>query len=661
MKKFSIYIILLLFLCVGNAFGATYYIDQSAADDSANGTSTGTPWKRCPGMVGFAGSYSHSAGDVFKFKGGETWTATELPLTVGYSGTSGNIDTYTVDATWYTGGSWTRPEFNLGDTDVKGVIVNSKDYITINNIKMTNIADCSVGESYIVIDGSAYVTVQNCYLEGSSGSGDANVIYLRDFDNVTIDNNFLQSALNDGNPDVILCRPWWRMSNLTISNNEITSSGGGDGIHIDVEHQAAGYNATYPYGNMTHYGPITIEDNNFHTIPGVKMGIILIAGAKDLTIQRNQFHGNIETGIAIRMGGSTGQEYYSAPGVTEDYWYENVKIINNIFWRITALDNIFSGWGGIINIKDTGFAEDGGDDPVSTNNIVANNSIFDTSGTYEEYQIGINQDGVSPHGNSWTIKNNLIQGMTTGIDVDNDAGVTLTHNLFYDNSTNGDLGTSSQTGNPLMTDPSNGDLSIASGSGAIDNGADLSAYFTADYISTSRTENLPFDIGAYEYVSEGEASGTIIPGGCQESEIVAGGKTIVIELVGTDFVAAGATFDGQRQNIINGMDSAQAEAAGWDAVVKAELPVTAVVRTDANTVTITLSDFDGDPYTAYQITANETVTVTIPATAVEGSVAIVCTPTFQISAEQIGAETISAVYDAAGPAVTYDATGPTVN
>jgi len=168
------------------------------------------------------------------------------------------------------------------------------------------------------------------------------------------------------------------------------------------------------------------------------------------------------------------------------------------------------------------------------------------------------------------------------------------------------------------------------------------------------------EIGAYEFDSVGVASGTIIPGGCTESEIVSGSKTIVITLSGDEWVAAGATFDAQRQNIINGMDSAQAEAAGWDAVVKGLLPVTAVVRTNANTATITLTDFDGDPYTAFGITANETVTVTIPATAVVGAVEIVATPTFQISAEQISAEVMSIGYDANGPAAVYDANGITI-
>jgi hypothetical protein len=111
----------------------------------------------------------------------------------------------------------------------------------------------------------------------------------------------------------------------------------------------------------------------------------------------------------------------------------------------------------------------------------------------------------------------------------------------------------------------------------------------------------------------------------RESHIVAGGKTVIITLTGDTWVAAGATFDAQRQNIINGLDSAQAEAAGWDAEVKAKLAVTDVVRTSDTVVTVTLS-----AQAAFNITAAETITCTIPATALTGGNAIVATPTFRV-------------------------------
>jgi hypothetical protein len=112
-----------------------------------------------------------------------------------------------------------------------------------------------------------------------------------------------------------------------------------------------------------------------------------------------------------------------------------------------------------------------------------------------------------------------------------------------------------------------------------------------------------------------------------EADIVTGGKTIILTLTGDTWVTAGATFDGQRQNIINGIDSAQSEATGWDAEVKAKMAVTEVVRTSDTVVTITLA-----AQAAYNITATETITATIPSSALTGAAAIVASPTLTVSA-----------------------------
>ena len=112
-----------------------------------------------------------------------------------------------------------------------------------------------------------------------------------------------------------------------------------------------------------------------------------------------------------------------------------------------------------------------------------------------------------------------------------------------------------------------------------------------------------------------------------EADIVAGGKTIILTLTGDTWIAAGAgSFDLQRQNIINGLTSAQSETLGWNLVTKALQGVAGVVRTSNTVVTITL-----DAQATYNITATETITATIPSTALTGGVAIVATPTFTVS------------------------------
>lgn len=112
-----------------------------------------------------------------------------------------------------------------------------------------------------------------------------------------------------------------------------------------------------------------------------------------------------------------------------------------------------------------------------------------------------------------------------------------------------------------------------------------------------------------------------------EADIVAGGETTILTLTDDTWVAAGATFNAQRQAIINGCTSAQSETTGWNNEVRDNEVVTAVVRTSDTVVTITWT-----AAASYDITANETITATVPATALVTSVsAVVATPTFTVS------------------------------
>jgi hypothetical protein len=123
----------------------------------------------------------------------------------------------------------------------------------------------------------------------------------------------------------------------------------------------------------------------------------------------------------------------------------------------------------------------------------------------------------------------------------------------------------------------------------------------------------------------GVASATITAIGITDDEIVAGGQTAVIDLTNDTWVASGATFNAQRQAIIDGITSAQIEATGWNAEVRDKEVVTAVVRTSDTKVTITLT-----ASAAYDITATETITATIPAAALTAAGELVATPNFVV-------------------------------
>lgn len=110
-----------------------------------------------------------------------------------------------------------------------------------------------------------------------------------------------------------------------------------------------------------------------------------------------------------------------------------------------------------------------------------------------------------------------------------------------------------------------------------------------------------------------------------EADIVAGGKTIIITLTNDTWVASGATFNAQRQTILDNLNSAQSEGTGWDAWIAVH-SLSTVVRTSDTVVTITL-----DAIAGYSITASETITVTAPSSAVNGGVNIIASPTFEIA------------------------------
>jgi len=112
----------------------------------------------------------------------------------------------------------------------------------------------------------------------------------------------------------------------------------------------------------------------------------------------------------------------------------------------------------------------------------------------------------------------------------------------------------------------------------------------------------------------------------QEADIVTGGEIILIQLTGVTWVTAGPTFDAQRLNILAGLDAASSPALGWNAEVRDKMLAGTVVRTSDTLVTITLT-----AAALYDLSAigPETITVTVPASAISGSLPLVATPVIQ--------------------------------
>lgn len=271
---------------------------------------------------------------------------------------------------------------------------------------------------------------------------------------------------------------------------------------------------------------------------------------------------------------------------------------------------------------------------------VFNNTVFSVINTDAGNAIGIRLETDSANG---TCKNNIAMDAEVDFEfagTNPDSDFNLSSDATADDG-GGASNVLSKASSDQFVSTTGGseDLHLKSGADAIDVGVDLVDTPTNvkfDIDGTDRDANGDsWDIGAHLFIAAGGSAaltGTAISGGVLESEIVTGGDTIIITLTGDTWVAAGATFDAQRQNIIDGLDSAQSEAAGWNVEVRDKEVVGAVVRTSDTVVTVTLT-----AAAAYVITADETITVTVPATALVTSVsAIIATPTFDVTNETAG-------------------------
>ena len=176
--------------------------------------------------------------------------------------------------------------------------------------------------------------------------------------------------------------------------------------------------------------------------------------------------------------------------------------------------------------------------------------------------------------------------------------------------------------------PTTGDNDQAGGTRLVTTPTSYTTSWTADI-----SDGMTLSVLSLKPFPTAVLTGTITSS-VNESDIVTGGKTLIITLTNDTWIAAGAgSFDLQRDEIIAGVTSAQSEATGWNLVPKLSQSLGGVVRTSDTVVTITW-----DAFATYNITATETITVTVPSTAVTGAGAIVATPTFTITA--VGGSTV---------------------
>ncbi|GAB6194622.1 hypothetical protein [Desulfocastanea catecholica] len=254
-KKFRYtFTLSLVFFCMlvvsTNALSATYYIDYNSGVDSQSGTKV-SPWKRHPYMLGWTGTYSHSAGDTFIFKGGVTWPVVCFPLNIKGSGSGvGSEDTYTVDETWYDGETYSPPVF-----DGEGVLADGLYMIWLTSTKYVKLDGLK-----IIRAGVAGVRDGRGAIKSVNGTGEgiilndlelipyaSHAIVLHYSDGAVITHGFkvtnckishAANSIESGQTNVTIGN---EVDGITITGNEffdphtqLVSGDHGDGIHLFV-------------------------------------------------------------------------------------------------------------------------------------------------------------------------------------------------------------------------------------------------------------------------------------------------------------------------------------------------------------------------------------------------------------------------------------------
>jgi hypothetical protein len=254
-------------------------------------------------MVGFAGTYTHAAGDQFIFKGGVSWLNATFPLSITNSGSSdGTRDYYGIDVAWYTGGSWTRPTFDLQSTVVSGAnnvvdIAAGVAYVTIDNIEVINFywgaPDTWAYHVIFHFNTATYITFKNLYIHAwthgtyASGARDGARVFLGYTGAPYNAGVIIEDCIVDGSPSgtdgmmgtfggcSIVRRNIFRyMSNAVLVHG---SSGNIKIYGNDIHHILDSFDSAQHGNGIETFGPAEIHQNKLHDLESAT-GVVMLTG-----------------------------------------------------------------------------------------------------------------------------------------------------------------------------------------------------------------------------------------------------------------------------------------------------------------------------------------------------------------------------------------------
>jgi hypothetical protein len=467
--------ILIIILFASQAWGATYYV-KSGGNDSLAGTSDETAWETVAKVEATVAN-----GDTVYFRSQDTWSGSSSAVLIAtvagvtYDGSTYGSGTRATLQSTGGGGPYSTVKLSASNLSFSGFNIDMNNQNTggiavgtysTSDVSGITINDCKVYDSYIP-------SGQYNYGIHVGGYAAANV----DVEDVTITNT---EVWNTGH-EAFAIYPTWTKAGCTAKNILIKNCSG----HDSGLQGGSWGDALYICNTVE---DLIVEDSSFYNASrGVSISESqTYTGSPDnITIRRCLIYDN-SSNLTIGPNNSTGMD-------------ATIDIYNNFIYGNTR--------GAVyIGSKMTG----------STVNIY-NNTIYHTgtSSFYAAFRVY----NVTATGQWITLRNNILyatQGYAMKYETTADEGyVTHSNNLIFreDQSTNWfqinntnyhesavlTWDATTQNTNPLFNKVSADDYGITDGSDAIDNGADLSPYFTTDYYGNPRPDGSGFDIGAHEY------------------------------------------------------------------------------------------------------------------------------------------------------------------
>jgi hypothetical protein len=481
------------------AVAATYYVDQTLGNDSANGTSPSTPWRYVPGMSGYAGSKTLVPGDVVYFDRADTWN-------VG----GGSQGFYLVGGVTYIGDSWgngTRARIRA-TTGFDAGIVRFRDHATLatvfqgfevdGNSQVAHGIDVNTG--FWQLMNGATKRIQNCivhhvFSQQNLGQYNYGIIVsnhggtagyaenVEIIDNVVRDISRDAIALypGDGNADT-------RIRNMLVRGNEVYNTGQDPGyccgsgilvkgyvvdaiVEYNYVHNVKGASIFVNSNQNNHFGngPTNIHIRHNIVTNSTPNGAILVydgsggSDPKDLKIYGNIIYNSTVNAGLLLHGNLVGSL--------------KLLVYNNTFYNAAVSVESSSALYSTFEFKNNVIYYTGGtplSDPSSKITSHSNNLFFRGSGTL-----------VSSGGVSYSASN-LSSYETTA----------SSSNPLFKNTSTLPTGFTGTFGSSLA--PNTDGLSLSTSSAGVDRGAALNTTYNTSINSVTRPSGSFWDIGAYE-------------------------------------------------------------------------------------------------------------------------------------------------------------------